>query len=82
MKPEDRCLTGDQVRGIVKMLGLTTDHELNCGQCLQHVSEFAEGRLANNPAREVIAEVERHLALCSECREEYEALVRILKAEA
>jgi len=64
----------------VKMLGLTTDREFNCGECLQRVSEFAECRLANQPVGEVIAKVEQHLALCPECREEYEALIRILRA--
>jgi len=29
---------------------------------------------------EVLFKVEQHLALCPECREEYEALMKILKA--
>ena len=80
MKPENRRLTSEQVGSIVKMLSLTTDRELNCSECLQHVSEFAEYQLANKPVGEVIAKVEQHLALCPECREEYEALIKILKA--
>ncbi len=80
MKPEEPRLTREQVGSIVQMLGLTTDREFNCGECLQHVSEFAEGQLANQPVGEVIASVEQHLALCPECREEYEALMKILKA--
>jgi len=80
MKPQDQRLTGEQVGSIVKMLSLTTDREFNCSECLQHVSEFAECQLVNKPVDEVIAKVEQHLALCPECREEYEALVRILKA--
>ena len=80
MKTENQPLTGAQVGTIVKMLGLTTEYEFNCSQCLQHVSEFAEGQLANRPVDDIIASVEQHLALCPECREEYEALMRILKA--
>jgi uncharacterized protein with PIN domain len=80
MKSEDQRLTREQVGSIVKMLGLTTDREFNCGECLQHVSEFAESQLAHQPVGEVIAGVEQHLALCPECREEYEALMKILKA--
>jgi hypothetical protein len=78
MKQEEQRLTSGQVGSIVKMLGLTTDREFNCGECLQHVSEFAECQLANMPVTEVIASVEQHLALCPECREEYEALKKIL----
>jgi len=80
MKPENQRLTREQVGGIVKMLGLTTDREFNCAECLQHVSEFAEFQLATKPVGDVIAKVEQHLALCPECREEYQALMKILKA--
>jgi uncharacterized protein with PIN domain len=80
MKPEDQRLTREQVGSIVKMLGLTTDREFNCSECLQHVSEFAECQLGDKPLGEVIAKVEQHLALCPECREEYEALMKILKS--
>ena len=80
MKPEDQRLTSQQVGSIVKMLGLTRDREFNCSECLQHVSEFAECQLTNKPVDEIIASVEQHLALCPECREEYEALMKILKA--
>jgi hypothetical protein len=79
MKTKAQRLTRAEVGGIVKMLSLTTDHELDCGECLRHVGEYAEGRLANRPVDEVIAGVEQHLALCPECREEFEALMRILQ---
>ena len=79
MKREDQKLTTHQVGSIVKMLGLTTEREFNCGECLQNVSEFSENQLANKPVCEVISKVEQHLALCPECREEYEALMKILK---
>jgi uncharacterized protein with PIN domain len=80
MKTGEQRLTREQVGSIVKMLGLTRDREFNCSECLQHVSEFAECQLASKPVAEVLANVEQHLALCPECREEYEALMKILKA--
>jgi len=80
MNKNEQRLTREQVGGIVKMLGLTTEREFNCGECLQHVGEFAERQLADKPVGEVISKVEQHLALCPECREEYEALMKILKA--
>jgi hypothetical protein len=80
MKAEDQRLTSEQVGGILKMLGLTTEREITCGECLQHVSEFAEAQLAGQPVNEIITSVEQHLALCPECREEYEALMAVLKA--
>jgi len=80
MSTEDQRLTREQVGSIVKMLGATTDHELDCGECLQHVGEYAETRLAGRPVDEVLAGIEQHLALCPECREEFLALMEILKA--
>ena len=80
MKPEEQRLTSEQVSSIVKMLGLTREREFDCSECLQHVGEFAECQIANQPLDEVIARVEQHLALCPECREEFEALMKILKA--
>jgi uncharacterized protein with PIN domain len=79
MKTNEHGLTREQVGGIVRMLGLTTEREFDCGECLQHVSEFAERQIEGKPVTEIIAKVEQHLALCPECREEYEALMRILK---
>ncbi len=80
MKQEEERLTSGQVGSIVKMLGLTTDREFNCTECLQNVSEFAESQLAGKPVTEIIARVEQHLALCPECSEEYDALRKILQA--
>ena len=76
----DERLTREQVATIIKMLNLTTDREFDCDECLQHVSEYAESNLAGWPQDEAIARVEQHLALCYECREEFELLMKILKA--
>ncbi len=80
MKPPDQQLTSAQVGSVLKMLALTTERELNCSECLQHVGEFAETRLASQPVDAVMASIEQHLALCPECREEFEALMTILQA--
>jgi len=79
MKPDQKRLTREQVGNIVKMLGLTSDRELNCSECLQNVGEFAESQLADKPVDEVVAKVGQHLALCPECQEEYLALLKLLK---
>jgi hypothetical protein len=81
MNSKNQILSREQVSSMVTMLGLTRDRELDCGECLQHVSEFAECQLAAKPVEEVMESVEHHLALCPECREEFEALLKILKAE-
>ena len=75
MKP----LTPQQVEGFVRMVGLTRDHELDCGECLRHVAEFAENKIAGQPLNEALTSVEHHLSVCPECREDYLALERLLR---
>ena len=50
-----------------------------CWRCWDLVI-FLSRQLANKSVTDILASVEQHLALCSECREEYEALIKILKA--
>ena len=63
----------------MRLVGLTKDSEINCEQCLELVSEFAEQSLAGKSIPDGLKAVEHHLAICSECREEYEALQRALQ---
>ena len=82
MKPKDQRLTSEQVGSFVKLIGLTRDREFDCGECVQHLGEFAERQLLGpSSLDEAIAGVEHHLSVCPECREEWLALMRILKAD-
>ena len=67
-------LNSQQIEGLMKVIGLTREEELNCNQCLDHVAEFAECELSGRPVSAALKAVEHHLTLCKECREEYEAL--------
>jgi hypothetical protein len=67
-------LSKREIDGLLRMVGLTEDSELNCEQCLALVAEFAEQQLAGKTIHECLEAVQQHLSLCTECREEYEAL--------
>lgn len=67
-------LSRDEIDGLLRMVGLTEDSELNCEQCLALVAEFAEQNLAGKTIHEGLHVVQQHLSICTECREEYEAL--------
>ena len=73
-------LSKEEIDDLLRLVSLTDDAELNCDQCLALVAEFAERRLAGKSISEGLRAVERHLDVCSECREEYEALMRVLEA--
>lgn len=71
-------LSNKELEGLLRLVGLTNDKEINCEQCLAVVAEFAEQELAGRSVAEGLKMVEQHLSVCSECREEYEALQRVL----
>jgi len=72
-------LSKDEIDALMRLVGLTKNDELNCEQCLALVAEFAEQQLAGKSVPAGLSAVEHHLALCAECREEYEALQRALQ---
>ena len=71
-------LTKEGIDDLLRLIGLTEDAEINCEQCLALVAEFTEQQLTGKSIHEGLKAVEQHLAVCSECREEYEALRRTL----
>ena len=72
------ALSKDEIAQLLKLLGQTEDHELNCEECLALVAEFAESQLSGKSVPASLHAVEQHLAVCGECREEYEALRQTL----
>lgn len=76
MKPLDQ----GHARELLRFVAVTRERELNCSECREAVSELAERRLMGVPLDEVLERAEHHLILCPECREEFEALERVLRA--
>lgn len=74
-----RPLSDEQIQLLLKSLALTRDSEIDCGDCQRDLAEFAEAELRGVTIADGLRAVEHHLAICSECCEEYEALLRVLK---
>lgn len=72
-------LSKEELDGLMRLISLTKDSEINCEQCLALVSEFAEQSLAGKSIPDGLRAVEHHLSICAECREVYEALQRALQ---
>jgi uncharacterized protein with PIN domain len=72
-------LSKQQLDGLMRLIGLTQDSEINCEQCFSLLAEFAEQELAGKSIPDALQAVEHHLAVCSDCREEYEALRQALQ---
>jgi hypothetical protein len=73
-------LSKDEIDGLLRLIGLTRDDEIDCERCLALVAEFAERELAGRSIPAGAEAVAHHLSVCTECCEEYQALLRALKA--
>ncbi len=73
-------LSKKEIDGLLRLIGLTTDDEIDCERCLALVAEFAERELAGRTIPAGLEAVAHHLSICAECREEFEALLQALKA--
>lgn len=57
-------------------------HEcLDCDTCSQQFDYLAEQVALGADIHDLLPTVEAHLACCADCREEFEALVAIIRAE-
>lgn len=74
-------LTPDQLRILVAKALASRPDEMGCGECDARLDRFAELHLTGRDAAEALPLVEEHLAGCPGCREEFEALMVVLRAE-
>lgn len=72
-------LTADQLRSLAGLVSETRPHELTCDEWVDRVAGFAEAVLAGTDPPAGAELVEQHVALCPECREEFEALMAALR---
>ena len=74
-------LSKKEIDALVRLVALTQDEEIDCEQCLAVVAEFAEKQLEGMDIADGLKGVQHHLEICSECQEEYQALLAVLKQE-
>ena len=73
-------LSPEALRKMMQQLEDTQDVELSCDEVLTLLDQFAEAYLRGEDVARVLPLVQHHLDMCADCREEFEALVRILQA--
>ncbi len=67
--------TREQLRELLRVLAATEPQEIDCEELLARVGAYLEGvKPAGEPPAE-LRQVAQHLEICSECREEFDALV-------
>ena len=73
-------LSKEEIAGLMRLIGLTKDDEIDCERCLALVAEFAERELAGRSVPAGLEAVAHHLSVCTECCEEFDVLLQALKA--
>lgn len=69
------------VTNLMNALEMTQDHELSCDEVFELLDEYAELIINNQDARKYMPLVAHHLEMCSHCREEFEALIEVMRIE-
>jgi hypothetical protein len=77
--PHSRMPTS-AVTKLVRDVERTQEVEYACDEVHRVLDQFAEAVLRGLDAARLMPLVQQHLDLCPDCREEFEALMRILKA--
>jgi hypothetical protein len=68
------------IRRLMRQIRGTQGGELGCEEVYALLDQFAEAAAAGRDPGELLPLVAQHLELCPDCREEYEALMRVLQA--
>ena len=70
----------ETLKKLVRQIERTQDVEYTCEEVHRLLDQFAEAVMRGEDAARLMPLAQQHLDLCPDCREEYEALMRILKA--
>ena len=57
-------LSKEEIDGLLRLIGLTRDEEIDCERCLALVAEFAERELAGRSVPAGLEAVAHHLSIC------------------
>ena len=72
-------LESDRLKRMVQDILTTPPIEIGCDECFAQLDAFAELWLAGKDTAEAMPLVHEHLMRCSNCREEFEALLTALQ---
>jgi hypothetical protein len=72
-------LDGTTLKRMVRNILTTRPDEIGCDECFEQLDRFVEMELAGRNAAEAMPLVQDHLERCTDCREEFEALLAALR---
>jgi hypothetical protein len=81
-RPPSAPLPPRVLRKAAQQIEMTQEVEYSCDDVHRLLDQFAEAVLRGVDAAQLMPLVQSHLDMCPDCREEFEALMRILRASS
>lgn len=72
--------TDSSMARLLAMLRMTEEKEVSCNQVFALLDQFAEAVHNNPEARSLWPQIQKHIEMCPDCREEFESLLSMLAA--
>ncbi len=66
---------------VMRLLAATQPVELSCDEVLRLMGACADAMLRGEDYGPVVPLFENHIKICADCREEFEGLLRVLRAQ-
>lgn len=67
------------MKKMLQSLAMTDEHEISCDEVFAVLDQFAEAVARGENVLVFMPLVRQHLDMCPDCREEYEALLKMLQ---
>ena len=79
-KEDKKMQLPEEFQKLLKMLENTQEVEFSCDDVYHLLDQYSEAVVQGNNAEQLMPLVEHHINICPDCREEFEALLRVLQA--
>jgi len=79
-KEDDKMQLSEEFQKLLKMLENTQEVEFSCDDVYHLLDQYSEAVVQGENAEQLMPLVEHHINICPDCREEFEALLRVLQA--
>lgn len=76
---QEEELSNEAVLKFLRVLESVREEEASCDEVYSKIDEYVEKEVGKKDAAHLMPLVREHLEMCSECCEEYEALLDILE---
>lgn len=70
----------EKLKTMVRGVARTQEIEYSCDDAYRLLDEFTEAVVQGKDVARLMPLVQQHLDLCPDCREEFEALLRVVRA--